>query len=77
MMLHGAGADIHVADNEGNTPLHVAAQYIGNYMPIYYLCHNGANVHARNAEGQTPLAIARKGCHESNIRALEMCGAKE
>lgn len=53
VMLLKAGADLHLADKDGNTPLHNAhVQAIAEA-----LIKNGADVNARNKRGETPLMV--------------------
>lgn len=60
-MLLSAGADVHVEDKDGNTPLHIAASEL-------YSCSNcckcllrqGAKINFKNKQGLTPLAIKRE-----------------
>lgn len=59
------GANINLADKDGNTPLHILMKYVdskGNeksYKEVLtlFINHN-ANVDAKNKSGETPLAIA-------------------
>jgi len=52
-MLLKAGADPHLADKDGNTPLHKA-----HILPVAEaLIRNGADVNARNNRGETPLMV--------------------
>jgi ankyrin repeat protein len=55
---------VSAADNEGNTPLHVAASF-GNLVACRYLAHHGAEIDARNASGHTPLWRALAVADES------------
>ncbi len=50
-MLVAAGADVNIADNAGNTPLHGA----GDERSAKAMIAGGANVNARNRMGETPL----------------------
>ena len=60
-LLLSAGADVHVEDKQGNTPLHIAAS-------DFYYCSNccksllrqGAKTNFQNKQGLTPLAIKRE-----------------
>jgi len=64
MVLLTNGADPHLADAEGNTPLHHAARSIDPSVAAL-LCDAGADIQARNHEGVTPLGMA---CVSGNWR---------
>ncbi|XP_048245472.1 uncharacterized protein LOC124115991 [Haliotis rufescens] len=52
-----AGTDITITDNDGNSPLHLAA--VGNNIQIVKkLIDTGANVNQGNNDGNTPLHLA-------------------
>ena len=59
MTLVAAGADVDRTDEDGNTPLHVAASdnYAGDRIGA--LLDAGADPAARNAAGETPWELAR------------------
>lgn len=63
------GADVTVADEEGDTPLHNAAR-IGDLELIGLLLERGADPRARNNHGQTPADIAREEKAAKLIAAL-------
>ena len=50
------GADVHVWDVKGQTPLHRASH--GNHFDVIQLLENRASPHVRNNKGQTPLHLA-------------------
>ncbi|KAK7702812.1 hypothetical protein SLS64_009422 [Diaporthe eres] len=53
-----AGADPHIADNEGNTVLHVLSRvlWVSSMRPLFNrLIELGCDVNARNSKGETPL----------------------
>lgn len=52
--LVDAGANVNLANNDGNTPLHLAFLRRDLDM-ITYLIEHGANVNAANAAGETPV----------------------
>ena len=60
-LLLDTGAQVDARDENGNTPLTVAAK--GNVRPeiIQLLIEKGAKVNARNKDGWTPLMIAARG----------------
>ena len=55
------GADIHLADEYGFTPLMVAVQEKAKPVVIKELIKRGADVNARNNDGWTPLMIMAGG----------------
>ena len=52
-----AGADVNMADNEGNTALHYALNDY-NAEGARYLIRKGADYNRPNNEGETPVQIA-------------------
>ena len=50
-----AGADVNARDNDGSTPLHIAAQYNPSPAVLEVLLKAGADVNAKDAYGRTPL----------------------
>jgi ankyrin repeat protein len=52
------GADVNVADKEGQTALHLATA-AGADPIVQLLADNGANLNAKNKLGQSPLSIAQ------------------
>jgi ankyrin repeat protein len=57
-LVEMAGADVHAANAEGNTPLHIASES-GHLKVVQYLVEMaGADVHAVNANGHTALHLA-------------------
>ena len=56
--LLDAGADLEAKDNEGLTPLHVAAKHNGNPEIVDRLLDAGAKTGATNADGLTPWDCA-------------------
>jgi len=87
--LLDGGADIHIADKTGNTPLHVAAQN-GSLDLVEKLIAKGADVNARTNPSNeaapafgprgpggksTPLLLAARSGHVDVMQALIKAGA--
>ena len=52
-----SGTDVNAANNKGETPLHIAAQY-SRLNIARSLIQNGAKVNAKTADGSTPLGYS-------------------
>ncbi len=72
-MLVEAGANINVADKDGNTPLHAAI--CGSNRLVSYLIESGADVEIKNGEEMTPLRYACYVGKQGAIEALCAAGA--
>ena len=72
LLSRGARADIQ--DNDGNTPLIIAAQ-IGWAEGAEALLDRGANVNLPNGRGETPLILAVQRRDLAMVRALLAKGA--
>jgi hypothetical protein len=57
--LKHKGGDIDNVDEQGNTPLLIAARD-GNHRLIHHLVEYGADVNARNQAGETALELVRR-----------------
>ena len=64
-LLIERGASVTVGDDEGNTPLHVAAS-MNRDGAIRVLLEAGADVEATNHEGLTALDLAIVNHHEGS-----------
>lgn len=75
-----AGADVNLADDQGDTPLHLAVREHASQEALLTLLDAGADVHARNHRNFTPLEqIAEMGgwdVRHDNVRVLVEEGAK-
>jgi ankyrin repeat protein len=69
-----AGANIKPVNNNGATPLHVAAQQ-GHLAVVKYLQERGANIEAADKQGTTPLMIATQNGHSEVAQFLVEQGA--
>jgi hypothetical protein len=63
--LVSKGADVNAATAEGETPLHIAADY-GDAPSVEFLVEKGADVDAEDANGNTPADLA----HGEDVEAL-------
>ena len=64
-----AGADLHKADNHGNTALHYALK-CGNAETACYLIRKGADYNRVNKEGMTPMQMAAKAGYETVLALM-------
>lgn len=74
-LLLEAGAAPNTADEEGNSPLIVAAWY-GNAEAVRLLLARGANRNAANSQGFTALGAARRNGHQEIIALLSAAGSE-
>ena len=64
-----AGADVNKADDEGTTPLMVAA-VDGNVDTVRVLLNAGANPHAINDDDETALQMAKDAYSDDVVEVL-------
>ena len=57
-ILISNGADVNLVSREGNTPLHILVNDLGNVQIAEILLKNGADINAKNSDGKTPLQLA-------------------
>jgi 3,4-dihydroxy-2-butanone 4-phosphate synthase len=72
--LAACGADVHTANETGDTPVHVAAGQ-GHTETVQALVKCGADAKAADQEGRTPVWVAARAGHTETVRALAECGA--
>jgi ankyrin repeat protein len=68
-VTEGYSTNIDVADDEGNTPLHLASEK-GNADVIGLLIAKGAHLNALNLDRATPIQLAQKRGHSDLIKYL-------
>ena len=64
-----AGADINIANNEGNTALHYALRY-GNQDVSRYLVKKGADYNRANNQGVTPVQLAAERGYDTVLEVM-------
>lgn len=72
-LLATSKADVNGRDENGNTPLIVAAQN-GHDDVVATLLAAKADVRAKNNQGQTALDLAVTGGHDECVRLLKQAG---
>ncbi len=76
LALLGAGADVQVRDEDGNTPL-LAACIANDLKVIQMLLRAGADVHAVNHDGYTPLLMSILFDGSAEIVETLLCAGAE
>lgn len=77
-LLLSRGIDINAEDDNFDTALHFAADFIVDDADmINLLCESGANVNAKNFQSRTPLDIAKAKDHKNKVERLIQAGAIE
>lgn len=62
-------ADINEIDEDGNTPLHIAAR-VNNDDLVYLFIHKDANVNLKNKAGDTPLHVGIKNNSKEAVEGI-------
>ncbi|XP_050779011.1 ankyrin repeat domain-containing protein 27 isoform X3 [Gopherus flavomarginatus] len=70
------GLGVNVTNQDGFTPLHVAALY-GHPELVYLLLKHGANISAKNMNHAVPLHLACQKGHFQVVKCLVDCNAKQ
>lgn len=73
-VLVAKGADVAVVDQDGLTPLHLAA-FTGRADMVGALLRSGADVAAVDIYGETALHLAARGGHANVVELLLKAGA--
>ena len=68
-------SDLHAQDEDGWTPLHLAAWYATNPAVVRVLLEAGADLHAQDEDGWTPLHLAAYAGTPAVVTALLEAGA--
>ncbi|XP_045473083.1 serine/threonine-protein phosphatase 6 regulatory ankyrin repeat subunit A [Harmonia axyridis] len=69
LMLLKSGAGPNIVTDDGQTPVHVAAQY-GNLQTLLLLLEDGGDPQFKNKLGETPLHHAARGCRSDVVEHL-------
>ncbi|XP_059139282.1 putative ankyrin repeat protein RF_0381 [Physella acuta] len=73
-LLLGAGANVQSVDENGRTPLHMAA-FKGHIIIVKSLCQYGADINAVDNSGNSPLFFSLLMEHKDISKYLLVCGA--
>lgn len=71
-LLLKRGANFHIIDNDGDTPLHWSC-LDGSIDIVQFLIDKGCDIHKRNNDGKTPLMLA---CEKGHLGAVHRLIAK-
>lgn len=73
-LLASPNVDVNGIDENGNTPLILAARFGHDKVVTAFLIAK-ADVKTKNNEGKTALMLAAEGGHDETVRALTQAGA--
>jgi ankyrin repeat protein len=78
-LLLDKGADVNIKNDDGTTPLHIAAWYAAKNNPkvVELLISKGADINAKDNTGKTALSYAVENGHPEIADLLRKHGAKE
>ncbi|XP_025833800.1 serine/threonine-protein phosphatase 6 regulatory ankyrin repeat subunit A [Agrilus planipennis] len=69
LMLLKSGAGPNLTTDDGQTPVHVAANH-GNLQTLLLLLEDGGDPKFKNKNSETPLHLASRGCHPDVVAHL-------
>jgi len=65
-----SGCDVNGRDDDGNTPLHLAARYHSDPKVLELLLNAGAELEPENKEEKTPLHFAVENNENTEVKSL-------